>query len=155
MFFFLFFFQLFAFSWTGCSRDCGTGFKTRNRSCSKNDGCAGLSEEVAECNTNICPDNDNEKVLTFEHLSGRFSVCKIYGDPHVKRFDGTFINLLDTGNYTMVESRYLSDSALKTKYTVSISSDDSGFRRNPQHPLNDKTAVLNTKAQPKSTLFTK
>ena len=46
----------------------------------------------------------------------------------MKRFDGTFINLLDTGNYTMVESRYLSDSALKTKYTVSISSDDSGFR---------------------------
>ena len=116
------------FSWSDCSRDCGTGFQTRSRTCSENDECSGLSEEVAECNTTICPDNDNEKVLTFEQLSGRFSVCKLFGDPHVKRFDGTFIDLLDYDLYKMVESRNVSDSAIETRYTVSIRAARTNFR---------------------------
>ena len=52
----------------------------------------------------------------------------MYGDPHVKRFDGTFIDLLDYGDYTMVESRYISDSSKQTRYTVSILSDTTNYR---------------------------
>ena len=114
----------YLFSWSDCSRDCGTGFKTRSRSCSENERCSGLSEEAAECNTDICPkDKDNDKEID----GATYSVCKLWGDPHVKRFDGTFIDLLDAGNYTMVESRYISDSEIKTRYTMSITT-DSTFR---------------------------
>ena len=52
----------------------------------------------------------------------------MYGDPHVKRFDGTFIDLLDYGNYKMVESRYISDYEIKTRFTVSILSDSTNYR---------------------------
>ena len=52
----------------------------------------------------------------------------MYGDPHVKRFDGTFIDLLDYGNYKMVESRYISDYEIKTRFTVSILTDSTNYR---------------------------
>ena len=68
-------------------------------------------------------DKDNDKEID----GATYSVCKLWGDPHVKRFDGTFIDLLDAGNYTMVESRYISDSEIKTRYTMSITT-DSTFR---------------------------
>ena len=116
----------FSFSWSDCSRDCGPGIKTRSRSCSEDDFCSGLSEEAAACNIESCSNNDNDKVIN----GATYSVCKMWGDPHVKRFDGTFIDLLgaeSADNYTLIESRYISDSKIKTRYTVSVKT-DSRFR---------------------------
>ena len=71
-----------------------------------------------------CADNENEKIID----GIRSSVCKIYGDPHVKRFGGTFITLLDSGYYKMIKARYFSDSKIKTRYMVSVQSDSKHAR---------------------------
>ncbi|XP_076472671.1 coadhesin-like [Babylonia areolata] len=41
--------------WSACSKSCGFGTRTRNRTCDSFFGCFGSSEENTTCNTHPCP----------------------------------------------------------------------------------------------------
>ena len=50
-------------SWTGCSKTCGSGRRSRERDCETKDkpvvNCTGASIEVESCNTQPCPGDYN------------------------------------------------------------------------------------------------
>jgi len=62
-------------SWTGCSRTCGTGTKTRSRTCTNpapsNDGlqCHGYKDGSKPCYTKPCPNSDSDSDSDSDQIS--------------------------------------------------------------------------------------
>ena len=57
--------------WTACTKTCGTGSKTRNRTCLRpcefGNDCIGLSSQSSECNIMACPGTYAYFKMALEH----------------------------------------------------------------------------------------